>query len=114
MKILLATLAVCTLFTGCLPPPGSAVVVTPGYHRPYGYGYGHPYGYDRDRDYRDYRPGVPYRMHEEIVEVNRQAPAPRYEVVGRPPYPGARWSAGKWVWINNHWVWNGGHWARRY
>ena len=105
MKILLAALTVCTLVTGCLPPPGSAVVVTPGYHhRPYGYGY--PYGYRHD----EYRP---YERREEIVVVNRSAPAPRYEIVGRTPYPGARWIPGKWVWYHNHWVWNGGHWVRR-
>ncbi len=106
MKILLpVSLAVCTLFTGCLPPPGPSVVVTPGY-RPRPHGYGYPYGYRHDV----YRP---YERRETIIVTNRQAPAPRYEVVGRAPYPGARWIPGKWVWYNNHWAWNGGHWVRR-
>ncbi len=107
MKILLAALAVCTIFTGCLPPPGPGVVVAPGYHRhPY-----HPYGYRHE-------PTVvvrePYRRHAEIVVVNRHAPAPRYEVVGRPPFPGARWIPGKWVWEYGTWQWHRGHWVHRY
>lgn len=88
MKILLpVSLAVCALFTGCLPPPGPGVVITPGYHhRPYGYGY--PYGY-RSSAYRPYE--------RDVVVVNRHAPTVHHKVVGRPPFPGARWVNGRWV-----------------
>ena len=108
MKILLpVSLAVCAAFTGCLPPPLPGVVVAPGYHRhPYGYGY--PYGYHHESEYH------PYRRHGEVVVVSRHAPAPRYEVAGRPPYPGARWIPGKWIYRPNGWVWQGGHWVRHY
>ena len=107
MKILLpVSLAVCALFTGCLPPPERTVVVARGYHRhPY-----QPYVYPGDRVVvRE-----PYRRHEEVVVVSRTAPAPRYEVAGRPPFPGARWIAGRWVWEHGTWVWHRGHWIHRY
>ena len=111
MKTLLAALAACTLFTGCLPPPGSIAVVTPGYHRPYGYGYGSPYGYGNPYGYRSdvycrdgyrndgYRHGQyrPYDRRESIVVVNRHTPTVRHAVVGRPPFPGARWVNGRWI-----------------
>ncbi len=108
MKILLpAALAVCTIFTGCLPPPGRTVVVAPG-RRVHSY---HPYAYPGERTVvvRE-----PYRRPDAIVVVTRTAPAPRYEVAGRPPFPGARWVAGKWAWEHGTWVWHRGHWVRRY
>ena len=107
MKILLpAALAVCTIFTGCLPPPERTVVVAPG-RRVYPY---RPY-------YPDERTVIvhePHRRHEEVVVVSRTAPAPRYEVAGYPPFPGARWIPGKWVWEHGTWVWHRGHWIHRY
>ncbi len=122
MKILLAALAVCTLFSGCLPPPGSIAVVTPGYHRPYGYGYGSPYGYGnpyrygsngygspygyrhdgyRSDAYRSeaYRHGQnrPYAARGTVVVPTRHTPNVRNAVVARPPFPGARWVNGHWI-----------------
>ena len=101
-------LAVCTLFTGCLPPPGPGVVVAPVHHRhPY-----NPYGYRTDRTVLVREP---YRRADEVVVVNRRAaPAPRYAVAGRPPFPGARWISGKWSWEHGTWVWHRGHWVHRY
>ena len=100
MKILLpVSLAVCTLFTGCLPPGVPGVVITPGYHhRPYGYGY--PYGYRNDAYRSDaYRRDAyrPYERRDDVVVVNRHAPTVRHTVVGRPPFPGARWVGGRWI-----------------
>lgn len=108
MKILLpVALAVCTIFTGCLPPPGRSVVVARGYHRdPY---YPHVYPGTRTVVVRQ-----PYRRPGGIVVVSRTAPAPRYEVAGRPPFPGARWITGRWSWEHGTWVWHRGHWVHRY
>ena len=111
MKILLpVSLAICTAFTGCLPPPGRAVIVAPGHHR-------HPYNPYNPYGYRGERAVVirePYRRPEGIVVVSRTAPAPRYEVAGRPPFPGARWVSGRWNWEHGTWVWHRGHWVHRY
>jgi hypothetical protein len=98
MKILLSvSVTVCALVTGCLPPGAPGVVVTPGYHRPYGYAY--PYGY-RSSSYRPYgyRSSTyhPYDRRD-VVVVNRHAPTVRHTVVGRPPFPGARWVNGRWI-----------------
>ena len=97
MKILLpVSLAVCAAFTGCLPPPPTVVVA-----------HGHPH-YRYEREYE------PYRRHEEIVVVSRTCPAPRVEVRGRIPYPGAVWVQGHWNRRHGDWVWIPGHWSRRY
>jgi hypothetical protein len=37
-------------------------------------------------------------------------PAPRYEVVGVAPYPGAIWINGFWGWNGGRYVWNRGYW----
>jgi hypothetical protein len=37
-------------------------------------------------------------------------PAPRYEVVGRPPSAGHFWVKGHWSYNGRDWVWVGGHW----
>ena len=74
MKALLPiSLAVCTLFAGCLPPPPPRTIVAPGYHRAYGPDYYRPYGPDY------YRPG--YR----VTNVG-----PRPAPIIRHTYPGVR------------------------
>jgi hypothetical protein len=55
---------------------------------PYGYGYAEP-GY-------------------EVATL--PPPAPRYEVVGVAPYPGAIWINGYWGWNSGRYVWNRGYW----
>ncbi|MEO6739699.1 MAG: hypothetical protein ABIP20_05565 [Chthoniobacteraceae bacterium] len=100
MKTLLASLAICTLFTGCLPPPGSVAVVTPGYHRPYGYGSGYPYGYNRDPYYGTGSPYRPYGYRSTaVVPTHRRAET----VVVRSSAPPSR----------DGYVWYRGHWVRR-
>ena len=37
-------------------------------------------------------------------------PAPRYEVVGRPPSARQFWVKGHWSYNGRDWVWVGGHW----
>ena len=56
----------------------------------YGYGYGYA------------EPGY------EVATV--PPPAPRYEVVGVAPYPGAIWINGYWGWSSGRYVWNRGYW----
>jgi hypothetical protein len=42
----------------------------------------------------------------------RPAPPPlQAEVVGAPPYSGAVWVSGYWVWMHGGYVWVPGHWA---
>lgn len=38
-------------------------------------------------------------------------PALLDEEPGDPPYPGAIWTAGKWVWSNGRWEWRAGYWS---
>lgn len=42
--------------------------------------------------------------------ANVPPPAPRYEVVGVAPYPGALWISGFWGWNSGRYVWNRGDW----
>ena len=87
--LVLTVLAATTILTGCVPPPPRKVVVTTPVYRPHVRG--------------------------EVILVDRtRPPAPRHEVCGRPPYPGARWVPGQWVWEHGTWVWHRGHWAHRH
>jgi hypothetical protein len=38
-------------------------------------------------------------------------PALLAEEPGDPPFPGARWTPGRWVWMNGHWEWQAGYWS---
>lgn len=38
-------------------------------------------------------------------------PAPRPEVAGDPPFPGAEWIAGDWRWEGTDWLWTDGSWV---
>ncbi|MDX2093963.1 MAG: YXWGXW repeat-containing protein [Kofleriaceae bacterium] len=38
-------------------------------------------------------------------------PALLAEEPGDPPFPGARWTPGRWVWLNGSWQWQAGYWS---
>lgn len=42
--------------------------------------------------------------------VTTAPPAPLFESVGPPPYPGWFWVGGSWNWAGNRYRWNRGHW----
>ncbi len=48
-----------------------------------------------------------------VAVVRPAPPAPRYEVVGVAPFPGAVWIGGHWVRRFGEWRWLRGHWAAR-
>ncbi len=48
-----------------------------------------------------------------VAVVRPAPPAPRYEVTGVAPFPGAVWIQGHWVYRYGAWRWMRGHWARR-
>jgi hypothetical protein len=47
-----------------------------------------------------------------VVEIDREPPPPRVEVVPAAPYYGAVWIGGRWVWRGNTHVWVVGRYVR--
>ncbi len=77
---------------------------------------------ERERVAREFE----QRQHGEALSVRQQLaaylmargarlrpprPAPIVEIAGAPPFDGARWEAGAWLWLGGEWTWRKGGWT---